>query len=137
LGILTAPRHSIFNYFPTDMHTSWQWFNIIKKSHPMILDGFPEGFTPIIQVIDNVERNHKLGLAFELTVGNGKLFVVMSPLNKMQNHIEAKWLYCSILRYMKTDFFRPKCRMTLARLNALFNAKATDQNIDTLNNISY
>ncbi len=137
LGILTAPRHSIFNYFPTDMHTSWQWFNIIKKSHPMILDGFPEGFTPIIQVIDNVERNHKLGLAFELTVGNGKLFVVMSPLNKMQNHIEAKWLYCSILRYMKTDFFRPKCRITLARLNALFNAKATDQNIDTLNNISY
>ena len=34
LGILTNPEHPIFNSFPTEMHTNWQWFPIIKASRP-------------------------------------------------------------------------------------------------------
>ena len=69
LGILTNPEHAIFNYFPTDFHTNWQWFSIIKASNSLILDNTSKDYYPIVQVIDNLERNHKLGLIFEFKVG--------------------------------------------------------------------
>lgn len=68
LGILTDPEHAVFAGFPTDFHTNWQWFSIIKQSYPMILDRLPNEYRPIVQVIDNIERNHKLGLLFEFEV---------------------------------------------------------------------
>lgn len=136
LGILTNPKHPIFNSFPTDMHTSWQWFEVIKNSHPMILDAYPEGYTPTVQVIDNIERNHKLGLIYELAVGKGKLLIVMSPLNKLER-IESKWLYNSVLNYMHSADFAPQTQLTLQQLTQLLNSKAENTEINTLNNISY
>ena len=136
LGILTNPSHPIFKSFPTDMHTSWQWFEVIKNSHPMILDTYPADYLPTVQVIDNIERNHKLGLIFELAVGRGKLLMVMSPLNKLER-IESKWLYRSILDYMHSADFAPQTHLTLSQLNTLLATKATQTNINTLNNISY
>ena len=70
LGILTNPEHPIFKGFPTEMHTNWQWFPMIKESHPAILDNLGKEYRPIVQVIDNIERNHKLGLIFEFQIGN-------------------------------------------------------------------
>ena len=63
LGILTDPSHPVFREFPTEEHTDWQWFPVLKASRPMILDAL-RGYKPIVQVIDNVERNHRLGLLF-------------------------------------------------------------------------
>ena len=61
LGILTDPAHPLFREFPTEEHTDWQWFPVLKASRPMILDAL-RGYKPIVQVIDNVERNHRLGV---------------------------------------------------------------------------
>lgn len=72
LGILTDPGHPALADFPTEFHTNWQWFPIIKQSYPMILDRLSDDYRPIVQIIDNVERNHKLGLLFEFKVGNGQ-----------------------------------------------------------------
>ncbi|MBO5602619.1 MAG: hypothetical protein J5957_08480 [Prevotella sp.] len=56
-------------------------------------------------MIDNIERNHKLGLIYEYKVGKGKILVCMSPLNQLQQYPEARQLYKSILHYMQsTDF---------------------------------
>ena len=38
LGLLMNPSHPAFTHFPTDFHTNWQWFTMIKNSHPLILD---------------------------------------------------------------------------------------------------
>jgi hypothetical protein len=61
LGLLINPEHPIFSAFPTDFHTNWQWFSIIKNSNALILDDTPDDYRPIVQVIDNLQRNHKLG----------------------------------------------------------------------------
>jgi len=107
LGILTNPQHPIFNSFPTDSHTNWQWFSIIKASNPLILDNTLKSYRPIVQVIDNLERNHKLGLVFEYKVGKGKVLVCMSQLDKIQDQPEARQLYQSIVNYMNTKDFNP------------------------------
>ena len=119
LGLLTDPSHPLFNAFPTDFHTNWQWFSIIKASNSLILDELPNDYYPIVQVVDNLERNHKLGLIFELKVGEGKLLVCMSQLNKILDKPEAAQLYKSMLNYMESKMFDPELTMTESDLKDL------------------
>jgi len=108
LGILTDPGHPLFNSFPTDFHTNWQWWSIINASRPLILDKTAHQYRPIVQIIDNLERNYKLGLVFEFALGKGKLLVCMARLNDILEKPEAYHLHKSIINYMKTDEFSPE-----------------------------
>ncbi|MGI0105756.1 sugar-binding domain-containing protein [Salinimicrobium sp. WS361] len=121
LGILTNPSHPIFSSFPTDFHTNWQWFSIIKESNSIILDNTDSDYLPIVHIIDNLERNHKLGLIFEFKVGKGKLLVCMSQLNKLKGTPEADQLYKSILDYMSSDNFNPSYEINVETLAELLN----------------
>ncbi len=107
LGILTDPGHPLFKEFPTARHTDWQWFPVVKASRPVILDSFPE-LKPIVQVIDNVERNHKLGLVFEAAVGKGKLLVCAADLGSVMEYPEGRAFRSALLDYMLSQDFSPK-----------------------------
>lgn len=107
LGILTDPEHPIFNDFPTDPHTNWQWWSIIKASRPLELDQTSPAYRPIVQVIDNLERNHKFGLIFEFSVGKGSLLVCTARLKEILDRPEAYQLYQSMINYMQSDDFTP------------------------------
>ncbi|MCB0777576.1 MAG: hypothetical protein KDB99_14805 [Chitinophagaceae bacterium] len=119
LGILTNPSHPLFKYFPTDFHTNWQWFSIIQASRSLILDSTQKDYYPIVQVIDNLERDHKLGLIFEFKVGEGKLLVCLSALLKLVDKPEAVQLYRSILQYMRSADFNPGHRINRGQLEKL------------------
>lgn len=136
LGILTDPGHPALADFPTEFHTNWQWFPIIKQSYPMILDRLSDDYRPIVQVIDNVERNHKLGLLFEFKVGNGKLLVCMSDLKAVQDKPEARQFYRSILEYMESSAFAPSYSLSAKDWQDLFTAKVKTGEMKKLFNIS-
>ncbi len=136
LGILTDPGHPALADFPTEFHSNWQWFPIIKQSYPMILDRLSDDYRPIVQVIDNVERNHKLGLLFEFKVGNGKLLVCMSDLKAVQDKPEARQFYRSILEYMESSAFAPSYSLSAKDLQDLFTAKVKTGEMKKLFNIS-
>ena len=136
LGILTDPRHPIFRSFPTEMHTNWQWFPVIKNSHPMILDNTGSDYRPIVQVIDNIERNHKLGLVFEFAIGKGKLLVCMADLEKASDYPEGRAFYRSVLEYMTSKDFAPRTHITLDDFHRLMTTDVVEGKIGELNNIS-
>ena len=106
MGLLTDPGHPLFKEFPTEEHTDWQWFPVLKASHPMILDGLKD-YRPLVQVIDNIERNHRLGLVFEFKLGGGKLLVCCSDLEKASEYPEGRQFYKAVLDYMRSDDFDP------------------------------
>jgi hypothetical protein len=136
LGILTDPKHPIFKSFPTEMHTNWQWFPIIKDSHPMMLDNTGKDYRPIVQVIDNIERNHKLGLVFEFQVGKGRLLVCMADLERASSYPEGRQFYRSILEYMTSKDFAPNTKISLQDFHRLMNTEVVEGKIGELNNIS-
>lgn len=136
LGILTNPKHPIFCDFPTEMHTNWQWFPVIKESHPLVLDNFAKGVKPIVQVIDNIERNHKLGLVMEWKVGAGKLLVCMSDLEKASEYPEGRAFYESVLSYMRSPEFAPQSEITIANLRKKLKEEPRQISLKELNNIS-
>lgn len=137
LGILTNPKHPMFADFPTDSHTNWQWYPVIKHSYPLILDRMPKEYRPIVQVIDNVERNHKLGLVFELNVDGGKLLICMADLEAVRDTPEGKQFYASILDYMNSADFKPFTSVSADSLKNLFVEGAQKEGIRVLENISY
>ncbi|MBR5659923.1 MAG: beta-glycosidase [Bacteroidales bacterium] len=100
LGILTDPEHPLFREFPTEGHTDWQWFPILKASRPEIIDSL-EDVTPIVQVIDNIERNHKLALVYEKSVGKGKLLVCRADLESVQEYPEGRQFLKALLDYLR------------------------------------
>ena len=136
LGILTNPEHPLFRGFPTEMHTNWQWFPVIKESHPLVLDNFSKDYKPIVQVIDNIERNHKLGLVMEWKVGAGKLLVCMSQLDKAAKYPEGRAFYKSVLDYMKSSDFNPADEITMEELRKTLSEKPHEITMKELNNIS-
>ncbi|MBI4875239.1 MAG: hypothetical protein HY822_11460 [Acidobacteria bacterium] len=75
MGILCDPKHPALADFPTRSHSDWQWWDLLSRSQALILSDAPPAYRPIVQVIDDPTRNHKLGAVFEARVGAGKLLV--------------------------------------------------------------
>lgn len=103
----------------------------------MILDRLPQGYRPIVQVIDNIERNHKLGLLFEFEVEGGKLLICMSNLAAVQDKPEARQFYSALLQYMESDSFHPSLKVDADKLPTFFKASGEQVEVKTLRNISY
>ena len=137
LGILTNPEHPVFDDFPTEYHTNWQWYPIIKHSYPLILDGMPKEYRPIVQVIDNVERNHKLGLLMELNVEGSKLLLCMSDLEAVRDTPEGLQFYAALLAYMNSSDFKPSTSLSVESFKNLFETGVRKEGIKVLDNISY
>lgn len=118
-GFLCDPSHPALAKFPTEFHSNWQWWQIVEKSRPIILDKTPADYRPIIHVIDNFARNHKLGLLFEAKVGKGKLLVCASDLPALQQYPEARQLLNSLLAYVGSEKFAPQTEFDRELLNKL------------------
>ncbi len=136
LSILTDPMHPLLKYFPTEDHSDWQWWSITRNSRPMILNATRSEYRPLVQVVDNIERNHKLGLVFEFAVGKGKILVCMTNLRAIADMPEGKHFRTSLLRYVKSDAFRPVEQLTWEELNALFHADINQRMIIGVKNES-
>ncbi|MBN2165991.1 MAG: hypothetical protein JW717_06925 [Marinilabiliaceae bacterium] len=120
MGLLIDNKHPLFNSFPTEVHSNWQWWNISKNARPLILDSWDNAIQPIIQVIDNVYRNHKLGMVFEFRCGAGKVLVCMSGLKAVDSEPEVNQLYNSIVTYMQSNDFNPQTEIESGQIVELF-----------------
>jgi hypothetical protein len=107
LGFLCDPDSPLLEYFPTEFHSNWQWWHLVKNCKPLILDDSPADYKPLVQTIDNFARNHKLGMVFETRYGKGSALICAIDLLNLQDRPEARQLYYSILNYVKSSEFSP------------------------------
>ena len=86
-----------------------------------------DGFRPIVQVIDNFARNHKLGNLFEAQVGSGWLLVCTIELPSLaSSNPAARQLLHSLQSYAVSDAFRPAGELDPARLDSLLTLGQSD-----------
>ena len=136
LSVLTDPAHPLFRHFPTEEHSDWQWWSIARHSRPMILDNTDKKYRPVVQVIDNIERNHKLGIVFEFRVGKGKLLVCTTDLKAIEGTPEGNQFRTALLRYAKSEQFRPYTTLSWKELTALFTGEVVGREIKGVKNQS-
>jgi hypothetical protein len=125
MGLLCDPANPALADFPTEFHSDWQWFDIALHGQPLILDELPARYRPNVQVIDNVQRVHRLGLVFELKVGTGRLLICASDLIEMSDKPASRQLLSSLLKYAGSDRFNPQTPMSIDRLKELLRTTQT------------
>ena len=126
LGILCDPQHPALACFPTEFHSNWQWWDLVRHSKPMVLDHTPDSFRPLVQMIPDWNNNRKIGLIWEGKVGNGKLLLSAIDLrNNMRQRPVARQLLYSLEKYAAGKNFNPAERLSLDTIDALF--KMTNQ----------
>ena len=136
LSILTDPTHPLFNNFPTENHSNWQWWSIARNSRPMILNNTTADYKPLIQVVDNIERNHKLGLLYEYVVGKGKVLVCTTNLDAIQDTPEGRQYKNAILQYLKSSKFNPQHNLSWEGFQTLFTTNIALRDIEGVKNES-
>lgn len=121
MGLLMQEDHPALKEFPTHKYASPQWYHIVSNSDCAILDDATEkSYRPIVQMVDNFERNHKLGILFEGRVGDGKLLICTSRLSDIADRPEVKQFTKSILDYAASDAFAPQEELDMEKLRKVF-----------------
>jgi hypothetical protein len=122
MGLLLNPAHPALRQFPTDFHTDWQWWNLVKNSRALILDEAPANYRPIVQAIDNPFRDHRLGLVLETSFGGGKLLICGIDLPRLADKPEARQLMRSLLDYAASSDFHPAAALDASLVVKLVGA---------------
>ncbi len=120
MGLCVQSDHPALAEFPTLEYSTPQWYDLVTEADCAILDDMPAGFRPIVQMIDNFERNHRLGLLWEAKVSNGKLLVCTSRLSSMLERQEVRWYAKSLIDYVASTEFEPVDMMTVTQLQKIF-----------------
>ena len=113
--------HPALKQFPTENFNGWQWTEIVRGARAVNLDTLPRELQPMVQPIDDWNRNYKLGLVFEANVGRGKLMVASADLTTdLDKRTAARQLRRSLLNYMASAEFKPKTALTTKQIESLF-----------------
>ena len=135
---MTGVQTCALPIYPTEEHSDWQWYTVVKHSYPLILDRLNDiDYRPAVQVIDNVERNHRLGLLMEFAVGKGKLMLLMADIKELEAKPEGQQFIKSVIDYMNTPDFAPATAIDYDDLQSLLTQPSVSASISTLRNISY
>jgi len=128
LGLLVDEDHPSLANFPTADHSDWQWWHVAKRARPVDLEAMPDsyrsamehGYRPVVQAIDTPYRNRKLGILFEMSLGEGDLLVCTAPLPEMTDQPAPRQLYHSLREYVSSPAFTPTEAVTVPLLETLF-----------------
>ncbi len=121
MGLLIQKDHPALVSFPAHKYSTPQWYKIVSHCDCAILDDVTDkSYRPIVQMVDNFERNHKLGILFEGKVGEGTLMVCTSRLSEVAEYPEIKCFARSILDYVTSDAFAPEQTLDMALLKHVF-----------------
>jgi beta-galactosidase len=125
LGLWIDRKHPALAGFPSESNFTWQWTELVAGARAMNLDRLPRGLQPIVQPIDDWNRNYKLGMLFEARVGNGRLMVSTADLeNKLDERVVARQLRKSVLDYMASAAFQPSVQLAPSEFRAsLFDTR--------------
>lgn len=126
-GILLDPKHPAFASFPTAFHTDWQWWDLLTRCRPMILDGpeerisWPKNYRPLVQLIDGWKTNRKLAFLVEARVGKGRLAICSLDLESdLASRPAARQFRSSLLSYLNSPVFNPQNEIAAEQIDALF-----------------
>ena len=139
LGLLIDPQHPALAGFPTEEYCDWEWTDAIRLPRTAAgtiggrranqagyirainIEKAPAELQPIVQAIDDWNRNYKLAVIFECKVGSGKLLVCAPDIqNDLDSRPVARQLRHSLLDYMTTEHFQPAVTLSSAQANALW-----------------
>ncbi|MCS7089665.1 MAG: glycoside hydrolase family 2 TIM barrel-domain containing protein [Verrucomicrobiota bacterium] len=121
LGILCDPRHPALAEFPTETHSNWQWWYILRRAGALRLDLLPKETQPIVRIIDDWFTARSLGLIVEGRVGHGRIVICGVDLLEGTQDPVSQQLRLSLARYLASDRCQPSAEFTPEQIQALID----------------
>ena len=115
MGQLIESGHPVFEGFPTDSHTDWQWWHMAGQRALIV----PAGLKAIVTEMDSYAYMRPMAQLFEARCGRGRVLVSSFGLQNLQQYPEARALLGSIYGYLASDAFAPCQRVEPELLRAL------------------
>lgn len=109
MGQLIDDSHPVFDRFPTEFHTNWQWWPMAVQRAVIL----PKRCRAIVTEMDSYAFLRPMAQLMECRCGNGKLMFSSMGLQDLQQYPEARALLDSIYRYMDSDRFEPEQRLEM------------------------
>jgi hypothetical protein len=128
VGLWCDANHAALQGFPTAENCDWQWIEVMRGARGVNLDHLPKNLQPIVQPIDEWNRNYKLGLIYECMVGGGKLLVCSADLSAA--HPTAAALRKSLVDYVASDRFVPAAEVAMEDLRNQWTSTRTGRSGD-------
>lgn len=115
-GLLIDNKHPALGCFECEFYSTPQWYSLVDGIECAVLDKAPADYRPIVQMIDNPERCHKLGVLFEAKAGRGRLMVCMCRPDG-SGRPETAAFFRSILDYMHSERFQPGYELSFEEMS--------------------
>ena len=109
MGQLIDEKHPIFDSFPTEFHTNWQWWPMATQRAVIL----PKRCQAIVTEMDSYAFLRPMVQLMECNCGNGKLMFSSMGLQNLQQYPEARALLDAIYRYMDSERFVPAQRLEI------------------------
>lgn len=107
--------HPLFEEFPTESHTDWQWWPMAVQ-RAFIL---PYDMKCIIREMDSYAFLRPMAKLLECKCGKGKVLLSSMELQDLQRYPEARALQAAIYDYMASEKFDPDQEMSPEILRTL------------------
>lgn len=120
MGQLIDADHPLFEDFPTESHTNWQWWPMAGQ-RAVILPVAADGgrLVPIVTEMDSYAYLRPMAQLFECRCLSGKLLFSSLGLQDLQQYPEARALLSSVYRYLSSDRFSPDQELSPEAVAAL------------------
>lgn len=119
MGQLIDDGHPLFDHFPTEFHTNWQWWPMASQRAVIL----PARYDAIITEMDSYAYLRPMAQLLECRCKGGKLLFSSMGLQDLQQYPEAKALLHAIYLYMESDRFAPRQQIDVEVFEQLVHAK--------------
>lgn len=121
MGLLIDESHPLFESFPTEFHTNWQWWPM-ASARAVIL---PKPYRAIVTQMDSYAFLRPMCQLLECRCGRGKLLFSSFGLQDLQQYPEARALLDAIYRYLDSERFAPEQEIGAEVFETLVNPVKT------------
>ncbi|WP_163229514.1 glycoside hydrolase family 2 TIM barrel-domain containing protein [Bifidobacterium aerophilum] len=112
MGQYIDADHPLFDGFPTESHTDWQWWPMAGR-RAVVLPESAGRIRPIVTEMDSYAYLRPMAQLFECRCGNGRLLFSSMGLQDLQDHPEGRALQGAIYRYLASPAFDPRQRIDM------------------------
>ena len=115
MGQLIDDAHPLFERFPTEAHSNWQWWPMANRRALLL----PRPLRCIVAEMDSYATMRPMAQLFEARCGNGRVMVSSMGLQDLREYPEARALLDAIYGYMASPAFAPTQEITLDELREM------------------
>jgi hypothetical protein len=120
MGVLCDPEHPALKDFPTEFHSNWQWWDVLRPSRVLDLDNMAPRPESLVRMIDSFVDNRHLSVLFEARLGKGRLLLTSLDFSSdLDTRHAANQLRHSLEAYVLSDSFDPKVEIQRDALEQL------------------